>query len=389
MASSGSSWYYDLKNNDLIIEKEISCDVRDLVINVSQRNDRSVKETKEEFIIGDISKGSMLTIESRSFCESCRGSPDCACKGFINVIVVLDQPKNNFIKRDIKVFLACVTDVPAGALKVISDECYTAFQSAFKMEKRNFLNTGELMRSPSALLPFYAKISVIEKNGKLSVENLVDEIQNQNLMDFTNNLFLNKQYSDFTFKVGENMFPVHKNVLSYRSSVFQKMFSGGFRESSSKCQEIIDVHPEVFKEMLRFIYTGNVEDLNNNAEELLAVADRYHVTDLQKLCKIYLMSNLSEENALKYFELSHRHPCYLDLKESSFKILQSIFEKINLSLPDEFLEQPDKVAIAIKYKNQLENALIVSSETISGSNSDCGNDNEDEEAAPAKESRID
>lgn len=38
--------------------------------------------------------------------------------------------------------------------------------------------------------------------------------------------------------------------------------------------EINDVDPEVFKEMMRFIYTGKAPNLDRMADNLLAAADK-------------------------------------------------------------------------------------------------------------------
>lgn len=40
------------------------------------------------------------------------------------------------------------------------------------------------------------------------------------------------------------------------------------------CVEINDVDPDVFKEMMRFIYTGKAPNLEKMADSLLAAADK-------------------------------------------------------------------------------------------------------------------
>lgn len=55
-----------------------------------------------------------------------------------------------------------------------------------------------------------------------------------------------------------------------------------------QCQnrvEISDVDPEVFKEMMRFVYTGKAPNLDKMADNLLAAADKvsYEVLQSRKI----------------------------------------------------------------------------------------------------------
>lgn len=136
-------------------------------------------------------------------------------------------------------------------------------------------------------------------------------------------LYGDDQLSDFKFIVEGQEFPIHKNILAARSPVFLKMFTGDFLEKNGTQSEILDASKEAFDELIRFIYTGEIVDLEKNVEELLGLADRYEVSDLQKVCELKLMSNLKDENAESIFQLAHRHQCNGELKKASFEMLQS------------------------------------------------------------------
>ncbi|PKU33930.1 speckle-type poz isoform x2 [Limosa lapponica baueri] len=60
-----------------------------------------------------------------------------------------------------------------------------------------------------------------------------------------------------------------------RSPVFNAMFEHEMEESKKNRVEINDVDPEVFKEMMRFIYTGKAPNLEKMADNLLAAADKH------------------------------------------------------------------------------------------------------------------
>lgn len=71
-------------------------------------------------------------------------------------------------------------------------------------------------------------------------------------------------------------FKAHKAILAARSPVFAAMFEHAMEESRANRVEITDVEPDTLAEVLRFIYTGRVVDLDNpnSAQDLLAAADK-------------------------------------------------------------------------------------------------------------------
>uniref|UniRef100_A0A8C9LCE3 BTB domain-containing protein n=1 Tax=Pavo cristatus TaxID=9049 RepID=A0A8C9LCE3_PAVCR len=88
------------------------------------------------------------------------------------------------------------------------------------------------------------------------------------------NLWETTRFTDCSFYVGGQEFKAHKSVLAARSPVFNAMFEHEMEESKKNRVEINDVDPEVFKEMMRFIYTGKAPNLEKMADNLLAAADK-------------------------------------------------------------------------------------------------------------------
>ena len=77
-----------------------------------------------------------------------------------------------------------------------------------------------------------------------------------------------------TLNVGGHSFDAHKAILSSTSKVFAVMFVHETTEKLSNHVDIQDIHPDVFQEVLRFIYTGRVP-LEKMTASLLAAADKY------------------------------------------------------------------------------------------------------------------
>ena len=82
------------------------------------------------------------------------------------------------------------------------------------------------------------------------------------------------KFSDFIFAVDGKELRAHKNILASRSKVFAAMFEHDTEEKRRNRVDIPDLDGAVCQEMLRYIYTGVVESLEQNAAELLIVAEK-------------------------------------------------------------------------------------------------------------------
>ena len=92
-----------------------------------------------------------------------------------------------------------------------------------------------------------------------------------------------KHQTDILFKVGDRSFWAHKFILAARSPVLAAMFHADMIESRTGTVEIDDVDPDIFRQFLRFVYTGQVN--GPFSKELKRVADKYDVKTLMSLCK--------------------------------------------------------------------------------------------------------
>uniref|UniRef100_A0A8C0VLZ7 Speckle type BTB/POZ protein n=1 Tax=Cyanistes caeruleus TaxID=156563 RepID=A0A8C0VLZ7_CYACU len=94
------------------------------------------------------------------------------------------------------------------------------------------------------------------------------------LADELGGLWENSRFTDCCLCVAGQEFKGHKAILAARSPVFSAMFEHEMEESKKNRVEINDVEPEVFKEMMCFIYTGKAPNLDKMADDLLAAADK-------------------------------------------------------------------------------------------------------------------
>ena len=89
---------------------------------------------------------------------------------------------------------------------------------------------------------------------------LVFQIQHtQFLSEHIGALYLNDEYSDVTLVVDNQPFSAHKVILAARSHYFRALLFGGLMESSETAIELQDTPLAAFKQLLRYIYTGQVK----------------------------------------------------------------------------------------------------------------------------------
>ncbi|KAL7298423.1 hypothetical protein TKK_0008214 [Trichogramma kaykai] len=139
--------------------------------------------------------------------------------------------------------------------------------------------------------------------------------------------FLSDHLSDVKLRTtcGKEI-PAHKVVLAVASPVFKAMFDHDMLEKKSKSVDMTDVSYETAVEMLRYIYTGSVENQELfQAMDLLAVADKYQLEELKSVCEQMIGSNLSTENAVDILRVADKHNAkYLRKKAADFIKFQII-----------------------------------------------------------------
>ncbi|NXC16959.1 SPOPL protein, partial [Corythaeola cristata] len=152
-------------------------------------------------------------------------------------------------------------------------------------------------------------VSVVQDSVNISGQSNTNtlKVPECRLAEDLGNLWETTRFTDCSFYVGGQEFKAHKSVLAARSPVFNAMFEHEMEESKKNRVEINDVDPEVFKEMMRFIYTGKAPNLEKMADNLLAAADKYALERLKVMCEEALCSNLSVENVADILILADLH----------------------------------------------------------------------------------
>ncbi|XP_071398303.1 speckle-type POZ protein-like, partial [Centroberyx affinis] len=152
-------------------------------------------------------------------------------------------------------------------------------------------------------------VSVVQDSVNISGQNTMNmvKVPDCRLAEELGDLWENSRFTDCSLCVAGQKFQAHKAILAARSPVFSAMFEHEMEESKKNRVEINDVEPDVFKEMMCFIYTGKAPNLDKMADDLLAAADKYALERLKVMCEDALCTSLSVENAAEILILADLH----------------------------------------------------------------------------------
>ncbi|KAM7440204.1 hypothetical protein ABFA07_010517 [Porites harrisoni] len=119
------------------------------------------------------------------------------------------------------------------------------------------------------------------------------------------NLIDDRDSADVLFLVGQDEVAVyaHRLMLVARCKHFRNRQRELWSSKSVHSQLTVrkpDFRPDVFREVLTFVYTGKVELHSRTAFEMLRIAEDLEITDLQLACEQYFMDNLSVDNAAEF-----------------------------------------------------------------------------------------
>ncbi|KAL6843198.1 hypothetical protein ACP4OV_026911 [Aristida adscensionis] len=154
------------------------------------------------------------------------------------------------------------------------------------------------------------------------------EVPPPNITDQFGRLLEEKEGADVAFVVGGEAFTAHKIVLATRSPVFNAELYGPMRKTGTEPITIEDLQPDVFRALLRFIYTDSLPAMDDLEEDdrcemvrhLLVAADRYDIERLKLICQSILCDNLHVRTVATTLALANQHHCDM-LKDACLEFI--------------------------------------------------------------------
>ncbi|XP_065223683.1 speckle-type POZ protein-like [Planococcus citri] len=125
-------------------------------------------------------------------------------------------------------------------------------------------------------------------------------IMKNNLPENLESMLENPKFADVVFITNGGNYPAHKNILAARSPVFAAMFRR--KDTKNEKNKKIRIHVtnmdgEVLRSILKYIYTGECENLDKLAGKLLAAAIKYRLDGLRRICEQTLRQTSSSNTA--------------------------------------------------------------------------------------------
>ncbi|XP_065219992.1 speckle-type POZ protein-like [Planococcus citri] len=151
--------------------------------------------------------------------------------------------------------------------------------------------------------------------------------QSEHLEKFAS-LYNEDLFADVLLSIGETHYTAHKAILAAHSPVFSKMFEANAKKGRVVRINISGIDEQVIGEMLRYIYTGSCENLENIADGLMIAADRYGLNRLKMICANALVQKLCVENATDILVLADKRGLN-ELKTEVIKYITAKYMEIS------------------------------------------------------------
>lgn len=244
-------------------------------------------------------------------CNSDKASPE-------HVSVFLSQTPNMVIEYPPRNWEVELYIVRAGGYKVKKNYGSTFCEKAYLQKNKESL-LPENTLTVHCVFKTTTDISTEPDPKTTPTADLAITTVNKNLFADFSSALNNGKFSDVILVSGGQKFRVHKGILASRSPVFDQLFKKATVDGTSEVT-IDDVSPIVLWEFLRYIYTGDIVNLEIRVEDLFVVADKYDVPTLADITETHMIHNLTIENVSRCLILGHNHK-KAELKKYSMKFI--------------------------------------------------------------------
>jgi len=135
------------------------------------------------------------------------------------------------------------------------------------------------------------------------------EIQEKlKVADHLKDSWTDDKFSDVHIKCGGKIFYCHRIILAKRSQYFGRMLESGMKESTIKVIELEYIDVDILEAILKYIYGGEINNLEKDAVDLLKAAGMFIIEDLKNICEKYLLANYMKlDNVIDVVVMAETH----------------------------------------------------------------------------------
>lgn len=142
--------------------------------------------------------------------------------------------------------------------------------------------------------------------------------------------------------------PAHKHILSARSPVFRAMFERDTKENQENTVTIPDIDQETLRAVLRFMYSGKINEDLAKSYNLLIAASKYVLDGLKAECENRLSENLKAQNAVECLTMAEIYSAG-GLKAKALQFIRKHLRDVTQS--------PDFMTLSGSHPNLLQDIL--------------------------------
>jgi len=239
------------------------------------------------------------------------------CKGFVSLFLYKDGNCEVPINADI-----IFSIVDKDGVKTRAKRCEYTFEKNLPSDNRGFakfvshseLRHPQLNLLPNDTLTILCEISITGDNVVTSGTSKpvkgntgrATEPVSRLSVDISS-IFESSKFSDCVVACEGREFRCHKNILASRSTVFDAMFTHDMEENRKSKVDIVDLDGDTVHDMIRYIYSGKVAELEGKATGLLSAAEKYDLRELKTMCETALCDTITQDNVLDLLVLADLH----------------------------------------------------------------------------------
>ncbi|XP_066537088.1 actin-binding protein IPP [Hoplias malabaricus] len=179
-------------------------------------------------------------------------------------------------------------------------------------------------------VPGGSDLAAVKVSGTADGGMFTSELHPRLLLSHINRLRVRAEFCDVRLQVGERVFHVHRLVLAASGPYFSALFSGGMSEAREDQVHITGVHPDIFENLLDFIYTGSISVSVENVQELMMAADMLQLSEVVSICGEFLRAHTDPSNCIGIFQFLEQIGC-VDLMEFTENYIHVHFLEVCVS----------------------------------------------------------
>lgn len=135
---------------------------------------------------------------------------------------------------------------------------------------------------------------------------------------------------DVILRVKNTDFPAHRSVLASASLYFRGLFTSKMKEEDQMVVEYDDLNSRWIEKILSFIYTGDISLTEENAVDIIAIADYLIIPSLKELGTLFLQKKITQWNCFSLHVFGNKFSCK-DLSAKTTNYINQNFETLCFS----------------------------------------------------------